>query len=501
MIFQMPDIFKIQDGKFNIIILMKDFPKKFGLSLTILSTASLIVEAEKIIRDDNRKPNIIVFIADDAGMDFGCYGNPNITTPNIDMLAKNGIRFQHAFLTAPQSSPSRTSMLSGKFAHTIGTEDLHTGIDNKTNFVSMYLKQAGYRTAHMLKTHWGVNGDKQFDEEIKGSYLPDQGPLQEELFRNYRRFLDENKNNPFFIWVGFIDPHRPYNRNKCVQVNNPDNIQVPPYLVNSPKTKRDLADYYDEISRMDSNVGTMINELERRGILDNTIVVFLSDNGMPFPRAKGTLYDSGIQTPLIFMWRNKIKPDVVHTNGIVSTIDLAPTLLRLVGLPVPNDMYGKGFQEILFNPEKQGSEFIYAERNWHDTDEYIRCVRTEKFKLIFNAYYNLPHGTPIDISTSDSWFELKRLQRNNELSDSMKQIFRSPRSMVEIYDLEKDPFELNNVADLPEYLSIGKNLALKFEKWQKETKDHPWWKRRRGDQNDRITGFPLFTSRSEMWDD
>lgn len=450
-------------------------------------------------KETTQQPNIVVFIADDAGMDYGCYGNPGISTPNIDRLAAQGIRFEKAFLTSPQSSPSRTSMMTGKFAHTIGTQDLHTGIDANTKMIPFYFKQAGYTTACMLKTHWGPNGDRQFDRIIKGTYLPDQGPLSKELFTNYRRFLDDMQGEPFFLWVGFIDPHRPYNRNKCPQVNTPDKVTVPPYLADGEDTRRDLADYYNEISRMDANIGTMLEEMEKRHLLDNTIIVFLSDNGMPFPRAKGTLYDSGIQTPLIFVWDKKIKSGTKHTNGLVSTIDLAPTLLSLAGIDVPEDMYGRGFQDLLFDPSKRGSEYIFSERNWHDTDEYIRCVRSEKYKLIYNAYYDLPHGTSMDLSTSLSWYELKKHQRQGTLQKSQSQIFECPRAMVEIYDLENDPDELDNVADLMEYKAPGSVLARKMVEWQKATKDHPWWKNRRSDQNDRITGFPLFMTRPPLW--
>lgn len=445
-----------------------------------------------------KSPNIIVFIADDLGMDLGCYGNQNISTPNIDKLAQSGIRFQNAYLTSPQSSPSRTSMLSGKFAHTIGTEDLHTGLDDRTSILPRYLHQGGYTTAYMLKTHWGENGDKQWNYHIEGNYTPNQGPLEEKIFTNYKQFLDQQKENPFFLWVGLIDPHRPYNRNNTVQINDPKKIKIPSYLVNNAETKRDFADYYNEISRMDRDVGKMMKELEKRGLLDNTIIVFISDNGMPFPRAKGTLYDSGIQTPLIFSWKNKIKNGTVHVNGLVSSIDLAPTLLDLVGLPIPEDMFGRGFKDILFDSQKKGQEYVYSERNWHDTDEYMRCVRTERYKLIYNAYYELPHGTAMDLSTSPSWYELKKIQREGKLTKSMNQIFISPRAMVEIYDLKEDPDELNNVADLFEYFEIGKELSRHLVNWQNDTKDQSWWKNRRSDQNDRVTGFPLFETRPPL---
>lgn len=470
-------------------------------STTLLSFCCLAAAAQPTKADASDRPNIIVFIADDAGMDFGCYGNKGIKTPNIDKIAAQGLCFEKAFLTSPQSSPSRTSMMTGKFAHTIGTEDLHSPIDDKTMMIPHYLRQAGYFTGSMLKTHWGENGNKQFDQMIKAGYYPNQGDLTEESYRNYEQFIKDSRDKPFFLWIGFVDPHRPYNREVCPQVNKPEATTVPPFLVDGPDTRRDLADYYDEISRMDSNIGKMLQILEKAGKADNTIIVFLSDNGMPFPRSKGTLYDSGIQTPLVFMWKGKIKPGQRHGNGLISTVDLAPTLLDLAGAPVADDMYGTGFKNILFDPSARGREYVFAERNWHDTDEYIRCIRTEKYKLIYNAYYELPHGTPIDLSTSLSWYELKTRQREGLLTSAQTQIFVAPRAMVEIYDLANDPAELTNVADRQVYFRDGKNLANLLVKWQSETGDHPWWKKRRPDQNDRITGFPLFPKREDFWID
>lgn len=450
-------------------------------------------------KSDDQKPNIVVFIADDAGMDFGCYGNAGIKTPNIDKLAKDGLKFQNAYLTSPQSSPSRTSMMTGMFAHTIGTEDLHDILNPTTKMMPYYFNEVGYTTAVMVKTHWGKNGDKQFSQIIKGGYLPNEAGISDELYDNYQEFLDNNKTNPFFLWVGFIDPHRPYNRDVCPQKNKPENVTVPPFLADTPETRRDLADYYDEISRMDSDIGKMIEEMDKRGLLENTIIVFLSDNGRPFPRCKGSLYDTGIHTPLIFTWKNRIKAGSIHQNGLISTVDLAPTLLDIAEVSPKEDMFGRSFKNILFDSSKRGRDYIFAERNWHDTDEYIRCIRTEKYKLIYNAYYELPHGIAMDLSSSPSWYELKRLQREGKLNKEQSLQFASPRAMIEIYDLEKDPYELDNVADKPEYLKEGKRMARLLVDWQKETKDIPWWKKRRIDQNDRITGFPFYETKPDLW--
>lgn len=449
----------------------------------------------------SQRPNIIVFIADDAGMDFGCYGNKAIKTPNIDKLAQQGIRFENAFHTSPQSSPSRTSMMTGCFAHSIGTEDLHDPLNTKTKMLPAYFNKAGYATGSMLKRHWGENGDKQFSVLIKGGYLPQDGGLEDETYQNYTQFLDQNLSKPFFLWVGFIDPHRPYTKASTPQINNPKDVIVPPYLVDDAETRNDLANYYNEISRMDGDIGIMISELEKRKLLDNTIIVFLSDNGMPFPRAKASLYDSGIKTPLIFAWKNKIKPGSVHKNGLASTVDLAPTLLNLANITTPAQMYGKSMSKILFNDTIRGRSYIFSERNWHDTDDYIRCVRTEKYKYIYNAYYSLPFASSMDITESDSWYALKKAQRNATITKAQSQIFTCPRPMIEIYDIENDPYELNNIADTKEGIQATKECPLLIKEWQKQTIDHPYWMRKKADNTDRITGAPYYMISDSFYND
>ena len=446
-------------------------------------------------------PNIVVFLADDAGMDFGCYGNKGIKTPHVDCLSVHGVRFEQAFLTAPQSSPSRTSMLTGKFAHTIGTEDLFAPLDTSIPMLPEYLRKAGYTTAFALKTHWGVMNDTKFDVAIKGDYHPTEGGLTEDFFNNYASFIEKNRENPFFIWVGFIDPHRPYEKSNTPQVNRPQDVTVPPFLNDDPETRDDLADYYNEITRMDSDIGRMVETLEQKGLMDNTIIIFLSDNGMPFPRAKGTLYDAGIQTPLVVYWKNIAPEGAVHNNGLVSSIDLAPTILEMAGIDKPADMYGTSLVPLIKDPTLRGSDYIFSERNWHDCDDYIRCIRSERYKVIYNAYYEIPHCTPYDIIMSPSWYSLKRSQREGTLQPQQTQLFISPRAMIEVYDLKKDPDELDNVGATPQYRVEAEKLTRLLVEWQQKTGDHPYWKRRRPDKIDRITGINYRQSYPEFMDD
>lgn len=447
------------------------------------------------------RPNILVFVADDAGMHYSAYGDEAAQTPHIDALAAGGLRCEQAFLTTPQCSPSRTSILSGKFAHTIGTEDLHTGLDEHTQLLPAYLRTAGYYTGFMLKGHLGENGHRQFDWHEapyrEGNSLAAWNERHTE-FMNI--FLDSAGTRPFFLWVGFIDPHRPY-RDSSIGASprvDPDEVSVPPYLSDDTATRRDLAAYYNEISRMDEQIGRLLEILEERGKRDNTLIIFLSDNGFPFPGGKGTLYDAGIQTPLIFNWTDRIRPGSKYA-GLLSVIDLAPTILEVTGVPIPDGWYGRSFRGIFNDTALPGRTHVFAERNWHNCDEHMRSVRTPRYKLIRNAYTELPLGNPADVSMSPAWYALKEKQREDLLTPAQARLFRAPRPAVELYDLENDPHELVNLAGHPEYQELVRELSQELDRWRTTTGDHPWWQRRRPDNTDRVTGVKYLYRNPGFW--
>lgn len=426
-------------------------------------------------------PNILVFIADDAGMDFGCYGNKRIKTPHIDRLAANGLLCEKAFLTTAQCSPSRTSILSGQFAHTIGTEDLHAELNEQVQLIPSYLKQKGYYSGLLMKQHLGKNGNNQFDHVREGS--DNNAP---ELFRE---FLDKANGQTFFAWVAFHDPHRPYGGEMgAEQVHRPQEVTVPPYFVDTEETRKEIALYYDEIHRMDQNVGLILDELEKRGVLKNTLVIFLSDNGMPFPRAKATSYDFGIQTPLIMQWQGNISK-ATRYGGLVSVIDLAPTILDVAGIDKPASMYGKSINTVFTDQSVPGQEYIFAERNWHDTDEHMRCVRSDRYKLIVNGYPELLFPITGDYSKSATWRALQKGNKEGSLDRFQKSIFEYPRYQVELYDLQTDPFEVDNLIDREEFQQVALELNAALLKWEKDTGDHPPFRKRRSDFIDRKSGF------------
>ena len=421
-------------------------------------------------------PNILVFIADDASWsDFGSYGNPHVRTPNLDALAAAGVVFDRAFLTTASCSPSRISILSGRYPHATGAEDLHSPLPAGVELLPGLLAQEGYTTGHMRKTHYGPEGERQFDW------------YAEETWEALPGFLDGAGDRPFFLWVGFRDPHRPYAPGAVDPPHDPAEVAVPPYLVDDAATRTDLALYYDEIARMDGEIGRMLAEVDRRGLRENTLVVFLSDNGMPFPRAKATAYDAGIRTPLIVSWPG-ITPAGTRYPGLTSVIDLAPTLLEAAGASVPESFHGTSFIAALRDQAAPGREYVFAERNWHNCDEHIRAVRGPRYKLIRNAYTELPLCTPADASRSASWYSLTAAREAGQLTRAQARLFEAPRPVIEVYDLEADPHELVNLAGRREVAQVARELSRVLDAWIERTEDFPPSRRRRADNTDRISG-------------
>jgi arylsulfatase A-like enzyme len=224
-------------------------------------------------------------------------------------------------------------------------------------------------------------------------------------------------------------------------------------------------------------------------------VVFLSDNGAPFPREKGTLYDAGTRTPLILSWPRVIRAASVYDGGLVTTVDLAPTLLELAGIALPASIQGRSFRPMLTDPGSYaGRTYVFSERNWHDCDEHQRSVRTARFKLIrTDAYTELPLCTAADIGGSASFQALRVLVKAGRLTAAQRRLFEAPRARLELYDLAADPWELRNVADDPRYAKDVRELAGVLQQWMEESDDFPAAYRVRDDNTDRISGVPFTT--------
>ncbi len=408
---------------------------------------------------NRRPPNILFLISDDhSAADLGCYGNSAVRTPNLDRLATQGTRFTRAFVTSPQCSPSRSSIYAGQWAHTIGTSRLHAPVRSHVPTIIDLLKGRDYFTGIYRKHHLGGEFEKRLD--FYG------GP--KEPFQSFFDRLPRGK--PFFLQIGFTDPHRPYQKGAVSPPHDPQQVRVPAFLPDSPAVREDLALYYDEISRMDSEAGQALELLERRGLAGDTLVLFTGDNGMPFPRAKCSLYDSGIRVPLLVRWPGRVRPGTV-SEELVSLIDLPETWLEAVGAPVPPIMRGRSLLALLEGRGEPARETVFAERNWHDNLDLIRCVRTRRYKLIQNFQPEKPYRPSLDLEGSPSWQSYLALGKSGRLSAVHRQLLAPRRPEVELYDLEKDPDEFRNLAGEASHAETVRRLQETLSEWMQATND------------------------------
>ena len=381
--------------------------------------------------------NVVVFIADDLGAgDLSCYGHPVIRTPNIDRLAAEGTRFDRAYLTISSCSPSRASILTGRYPHETRAEDLHLPLPADQVTVARRLRERGWHTMAVGKWHLGPFEKERWDRivECPGAKVADEAA----------RLLEERPRGvPFFAWIAHWDPHRPYDE-APPDPTDPAKVVVPPYLPDHPLIRQDLAKYYDEILRFDRHVGEVVDVLRRQGELDRTIVVVMSDNGMPFPRAKTTLYPSGIRTPLIV---RGLGPAGRVSNDLVSVVDLASSILEEKPLPA--------------------RDAVFAEANWHDYEQFTRAVIDDRHLLVRNYYWDLPLWNSVDSIDAPTWKGMKE----SKLTPAQAYLFQSPRPFEELYDLNDDPHCLVNIVDRPERREALARLRTRLDNWRVETKD------------------------------
>ena len=264
---------------------------------------------------------------------------------------------------------------------------------------------------------------------------------------------------------------------------------LPPYLPDTPDVRKDFARYYDEIRRLDSYVGSILNELNKEGLAEDTFVLFLSDNGRPFPRDKTTVYDSGVKTPFVIRWPKGIQPGST-TDSLVSSIDIGPTILKLAGVRgTPAWFHGVSIAPVLSDPTKSVRDHVFAERHWHDFECFGRATRDGRYKYIRNYYFDLPLTPPADALRSPTYRAMQALRNEGMLAGNKQFSFKTPRPYEELYDTQTDPHEMHNLIDNPRYLTVLRNLRQVMDDWRADTHDILPAKRTK-DEFDRETGAP-----------
>ncbi|MBI1313002.1 sulfatase-like hydrolase/transferase [bacterium] len=432
---------------------------------------------------DSSRPNVIVFIADDVSWnDYGCYGNSAARTPNIDRLAAGGIRFDRAYLTASSCSPSRSSIITGRYPHNNGkAAELHLPISVNLPWFPELLREAGYYTALSGKNHMTTTKPqagqsprpKAFDLIDAGRGKGNSGG-----HANWVRITEKRpQDRPFFFWFASYDAHRAWDGDgQWDEIlygpkHDPKDIIVPPFLSDDPDTRQDLASYYNEVTRFDHYIGEVTATLQRQGALDNTLIFVLADNGRPFPRAKTRLHDSGMKTGLVAHWPQGIKSAGSACSSLVSVIDLAPTILGAAGVEPAETMQGVSLAPIFEDVAAQPRRIAFSEHNWHDYEALGRSVRKDNFLFVRNWRPGQPWQGPADSVRSPSFTQLKKRRDAKELSAAQADVFLAPRPEVELYRIDQDPDQLTNLAGKPEFAAVQKELATLLDKWRDETGD------------------------------
>ena len=262
------------------------------------------------------------------------------------------------------------------------------------------LKDHGYYTVSSGKFHMGEYARRGFNLIHDKKEVNGKGGEKKWL----NVLENRPKQKPFFMWYASYDAHRDWDNSEFSGTHNPDQLIPPEYLVNDRQTRVDLAKYYDEINRFDYSVGEVVDELKRQGVFDNTIIMIMSDNGRPFPHSKTRVNDQGVKTPFILVYKNENILGI--TEGLVSSIDIAPTILDYAKIEISETFQGRSFRKLLTNPRKPFRNFVFAEHNWHDYEAHQRMVRDKNFMYIENNRNHIAQLGPLDAINSLSFESL-----------------------------------------------------------------------------------------------
>jgi len=402
-----------------------------------------------------RRPNILLVIVHDLGAYLGCYGHRSVESPNLDRMAAEGVRFENHFATAAFCSPSRGAIFTGKHPHVnglMGLTNLDWDLPEGHTTIAEALGAAGYETRlfglqHEIKDATRLGFHHTWNRA--------DGVMAEQVVPAVRNFLNRRKQDdaPFYARVGFFEVHRPY---RGYEPRNADTLDVPPFLEDTPGCRDDLARFHDCIRIMDAAVGEILATLYNSAVADNTLVIFTADHGIAFPRAKATLYDPGIRTTLLMRGPGEFSGGRTIPE-LISNVDLFPTLAELCGAETSDGLTGRSFLPLLRGESCEPNGAVFAGTNTSAADTK-RCIRTKRYKYIRNCTEGPLLYLPTDIEISTT----RRDMGNDHLA---------PRPAVELYDLERDPDEMHNLAGDGAHAEIEERLAAELNAFQKATDD------------------------------
>jgi len=446
--------------------------------LVVLPAVLAVLFAGGRLRAESPRPNILLVHCHDLGQFLHCYGVKTVQTPNLDRLAAEGVRFSRSFCTAPQCSPSRASLFTGRWPHANGVMGLcHANfawdLNPDERHMAWILHEAGYATVCVGVIHETASNFKRcgYERHIPQASAKPATDAAMELLREFR----DKPDKPFFLCVGFVEPHRlPYREpdwpgalpgdssfpGPALQPDNSLGVDVPGYLRDTEGTRRELAGLQGAVRHVDTQFGRLMTALNDSGLARNTLVIFTTDHGIGMPRAKCSLYEPGVQVAFLLRLpsRSGWNGGIVHPE-MISNIDYLPTILELAGVPVPDRVQGRSLAPLLDGRAYRPREEIFTELTYHDYYDPRRAIRTQTHKLIVNFT-----TAPFFMDPSQCW---------RPSSDVVVPRNRAAayHPYVELYDLTKDPWEQNDVAGLAKYASIRASLLGRLYQHLVETKD------------------------------
>lgn len=450
-----------------------------GISLLSLLGAGDHVRGSSAL--DGQRPNILLLLSDDHSYPFvSTFGDTNVSTPNLDRLASEGFKGRRFFTACPQCVPSRAALMTGlspvaarmtRFTSPLPKDQItfpeilkleaayHIGVCGR----SYHLDGSGAQNNPVLERVLSENGLRTFQGRMD---FVQNGP-DREVPGIVSKFLDERpQDRPFFLWANFSDPHHVWDAPEKYRPN-PAALKVPLHLPDFPGVREQLADYCAEVNRLDESVGNVLKEFEKRSLLDNTIIVFIGDNGAALPHGKGSLYDPGSNVPFIAKGPG-IQPGGDSSN-LLSGEDIGPTLLEAAGVSTSDKMTGQSFWGLLTGKPYQSRSHLFVERGPHGSAPVAvdmssggydlgRAVRSDRYKLIYNCTPWIPYS-PVDSAGGAAWTQMKQAKEEGTLDASLVgTYFTSPRPVYELYDLTEDPAELKNLAGTKELADVEDDL-------------------------------------------
>ena len=419
-----------------------------------------------------QRPNVLIVHCHDLGQHLHCYGVKTVVTPNIDAFAAAGVRFVNSFCTAPQCSPSRASMFTGRYPHNTGVMGICLAgeawdLNPEERHLGQFFKDMGYATAAVGVIHETRSGAARcgLDEHLPISRAAGATDAAIQYLECFARRPD----CPFYLQVGFTEPHRlsPPDPDAdkgfldgSLKPDTERGVQVPEYLQDTESAREEIAELQGAIRHVDVQFGRLLTALSNQGLQENTLVIFTADHGVGLPRAKCSLYDPGIEVAFILRLPSR---GGWHGGRIVepmiSNIDYLPTLLSLLDLPVPDNVQGRSFALLLDGQPYVERDEVFAELTYHRYYDPRRCVRTQTHKLILNFSI-----APFFMDPSQSWHP-----RTLTVAPPNPAHARHPP--VELYDLREDPLELNNVSDKPKYARVRQELLTRLKGHLEQTDD------------------------------